>query len=258
MTASRDQWCDAFLGALYDAPGDDTAVAAARVQPGFAVYRNTVIKACVDALAANFPAVLRLTGADWFRSAAAAYAQRHPPRSASLLAYGSDFPAFLAAAPGAQALPFLGTVATLEQMWLTTHTAADAAVLAPAALARVDARSLGELTLAVHPCARWHWWPEAPILSLWQANREEVTGPQPAGWQGEGVLLTRPLGAVQWCAIGPGAATFLDVCAAGSTLAEAAAMAATSAPELDVAGTLATLLLAGAFTSFQCSEDLPC
>ena len=29
-------------------------------QPAFAVYRNTVMKACIDALQANYPAVTRL------------------------------------------------------------------------------------------------------------------------------------------------------------------------------------------------------
>ena len=48
-------------------------------QPGFAVYRNTVLKGCIDALQANFPAVVRLVGEEWFRAVAALHARAQPP-----------------------------------------------------------------------------------------------------------------------------------------------------------------------------------
>jgi hypothetical protein len=48
----------------------------------FKVYRNTVLKGCVDALAANFPTVLRLVGEDWFRAAALIHVCAEP-RAAS-------------------------------------------------------------------------------------------------------------------------------------------------------------------------------
>ena len=38
-------------------------------QPGFAVYRNTVLKGCMDALQAQFPSIVKLTGAAWFDDA---------------------------------------------------------------------------------------------------------------------------------------------------------------------------------------------
>ena len=40
-------------------------------QPGFAVYRNTVLGGCVDALEANHPVAAALTGRAWLRAAAA-------------------------------------------------------------------------------------------------------------------------------------------------------------------------------------------
>ncbi len=65
-------------------------------QPGFAIYRNTVLKGCIDALQANFPAVARLVGDEWFRAAAAVYARRELPSAPILLSYGRTFPEFLA------------------------------------------------------------------------------------------------------------------------------------------------------------------
>ncbi|RZL87617.1 MAG: DUF2063 domain-containing protein, partial [Variovorax sp.] len=64
-------------------------------QPAFAVYRNTVMKGCIDALEANFPAVAQLVGRDWFRAAAALHVAQTPPCEPRLLHYGQDFPAFL-------------------------------------------------------------------------------------------------------------------------------------------------------------------
>src|SRR5690606_8245365 len=53
---------DAFLRALLSgapAPIGDATIAGLCGQPGFAVYRNTAIKGCIDALAANYPSVAR-------------------------------------------------------------------------------------------------------------------------------------------------------------------------------------------------------
>ena len=47
-------------------------------QPGFAVYRNTVLRGCIDALAANFPTVATLVGREWFDEAAGRFARQQP------------------------------------------------------------------------------------------------------------------------------------------------------------------------------------
>jgi len=46
-------------------------LAALAAQPGFAVYGNTVLKGCIDALQASYPTVCQLVGEEWFRAAAA-------------------------------------------------------------------------------------------------------------------------------------------------------------------------------------------
>jgi hypothetical protein len=250
MSTQPGHFCDAFLALVYGAAPADPGFAAIAAQPGFAVYRNTVVKACVDALAGNFPAVERLTGTAWFRSAAAEYARAQPPTSVSLLDYGATFPAFLASLPSTRALPYLAQVARLEQLWLQCHAAADEPVLVPAELHRLPPEQLGALVLPPHACARWHWCAELPVVSIWHANRsDDASAPAPE-WQGEGLLLTRPGGRVAWRAIGPGTAAFLDACAAGTALAEAAAAAVAAEPALDLASMLASLLDAEAFTTF--------
>ena len=62
-------------------------------QSAFAdAYRNTVMKGCVDALAANFPAVVRLVGEQWFRAVALDFVTWQPPDDPRLLSYGRGFP----------------------------------------------------------------------------------------------------------------------------------------------------------------------
>ena len=94
-------------------------------QPGFAVYRNTVMKGCVDALQANYPSIAGLVGEAWFRAAAVVHARAHPPLRPTLLDYGAGFAEFLAAFEPARELPYLPDVARLDRCWTDAHVARD-------------------------------------------------------------------------------------------------------------------------------------
>ena len=76
LTAFQDGFSAALRGQAMHAPW----LSALESQPGFAVYRNTVLKGCIDALQASYPTVCQLVGTDWFRAAAAVYARAQPPR----------------------------------------------------------------------------------------------------------------------------------------------------------------------------------
>ena len=66
LSAFQDGFSAALLGHAEHAPW----LSALESQPGFAVYRNTVLKGCIDALQASYPTVCQLVGEDWFRAAA--------------------------------------------------------------------------------------------------------------------------------------------------------------------------------------------
>lgn len=240
---------DAFAAAL---AGHDVAatpaVAALADQPGFAVYRNTVLKGCLDALQANFPAVARLTGEAWFRAAARDYARDALPTEPSLLAYGASFPAFLATFPPAQALPYLAGVAQLDRAWTEGHVAADQPALHDGDLVTADPAALGRSVLVPHAAARWRWFDDLPVFSIWRANREGDGNVDGVAWTGEGALLTRRGHAVEWIGIGRAACRFLDACAAGRPLALALAEAIDAEPQVEPARLVATLVEAGAAT----------
>jgi hypothetical protein len=243
----------AFAAALFG--NNASSIADLSAQPGFAVYRNTVMKGCIDALQANYPAVARLVGEAWFRAAAARYAANHPPRHPSLLDYGDDFAAFLSDFAPAAELPYLADVARVERAWTEAHAAADAAPLAPAALAALDAARLDGVSLRLHPATRWHCSERHPIHALWTANRHPVDAVEPPQWCAEGVLMTRPFDAVRTTQLSRGGCVFLEACAAHDTVAAAGVAALTAAPALDLAGLIAQLLRAGAFTTIDLTAD---
>ena len=220
-------------------------------QPGFAVYRNTVLKGCIDALQANYPAVERLVGAEWLRAAAALYVRAELPSHPTLLDYGAGFTQFLRTFGPAADLPYLAGVAQLDRFWTEAHIARDELPLPPASLAN---RDLERVVLRPHAAARWAWFEELPIFTIWQRNRDAAFDHDAApgmAWLSEGALITRPHGKVQSVGLDAGGCALLDACAAGLSLAQAAQAALSINANVDLARLMATLLDAGAFADLQ-------
>lgn len=248
MTATLSAFQQAFAASLLSDSGRFGPAA----QPAFAVYRNTVMKGCIDALRAGFPGVLRVVGESWFNAAAAAYVRCHPPSDACLLLYGEGFDRFLADFSGAADLPYLPGVARLDRLRSASHVARDAAPLDAAELAALAPDQLGQCRLPLHPAARWAWF-DAPVFSIWRAQTAQQA--RAVAWQPEGVLVTRPLDAVQMQPLEQSGGALLDACASGATLGEAAAAALACTPDVDLAQLLAALLQAGAFADARTEPD---
>lgn len=244
---------DAFAQALLaEDPAVPPPLAYLVAQPGFAVYRNTVLKGCIDALQANFPAVARLVGDEWFRAAASVYARRALPGAPMLLTYGQSFPDFLAHFEPAAELPYLADVARVDRMRSEAHVAADDAILDPATLARIGPERMDGVTLRLHATARWTWSDEHPVYTLWSRNRAPVADfDAQIDWRGEGILLTRPHGAVDDRALPRAGSAFLSACAAGLSIAHAVAAALEVDPGADLATLINQFLQAGALAEMQ-------
>lgn len=242
---------DAFAAALLatGASTVDPAVQALVAQPGFAVYRNTVLAGCIDALQANYPTIASLVGEEWFRAAAAVHARAHLPTQPSLLLYGERFPAFLSKFPPASEVPYLADIARVDRAWSEAHVAADEPALDPSRLASLSPVGMNRLTLRPHAAARWVWSDEWPIHTLWVRNRGDVgETASDVRWTGEGVLLTRPFGAVLASRLTRGGAALLDAYAAGASISEAVGEVLGIAPETDIAALFDGLLRSGAFS----------
>jgi len=243
---------DAFAAALLAAePAGELAGIAS--QPGFAVYRNTVMKGCIDALQANYPAVARIVGEEWFCAAAAVYARASLPRHPSLLDYGADFAQFLSGFAPAAELPYLASVARLDRFWTEAHAARDEAPVPASALARLSRDALGGTVLRPHAAARWAWFAEIPTYTLWQRNRFAAEGVaidlSALEWRGEGALVLRPDSVVTHLQLDAAGCAFLDACAAGRDIGAAALEALARDPRADLAQMMQRLLEAGAFGS---------
>jgi len=247
MDATLDAFQRDFAAALRgEAPGVDSPVARLAAQPGFAVYRNTVAAACIDALCANHPTVVRVVGAAWFRDAAAAFARATPPSSGSLAGYGAGFAAFLAGTDAAAELPYLVDVARLDRLWTEAHLAADHDPLDASAVGALAPERLAAARLVPHPAARWTFCADVPAFTIWRRHRDGGDLAAPLDWQGEGALLVRPAGVVAWQPLDAAGVAFLDACAAGLPFGDAAATAGDAVVSL-----LPRLLAAGAFADIQ-------
>jgi hypothetical protein len=225
-------------------------------QPGLAVYRNTVLQGCIDALRSLYPAVRRLAGDDWLAATALAYAREQPPSDGGLHGYGARFPDFIAHALAqgehADDWPWLSEVARLDRLWSESHVAADAPVLSLATLAGPagpDGEGLARLRLRPHPAARWHRSEDWPVFSLWDAARSAKDDPNPPHWHGQAVLMTRPEGAVEAVELDAGDHALLAGCARGLVLGEALDAALRHHPMTDPGAALARLITRGAFTA---------
>ncbi|WP_431259156.1 HvfC/BufC family peptide modification chaperone [Roseateles chitinivorans] len=223
--------------------------AATALQPGFAVYRNTVLKGCADALLSLYPSVHRLTGDEWMKAIALDAVRADPPSGGDLQHYGASFPAFLDEALADSEWPWLGDVARLDRLWNESHVAADASVLDVGTIARLDPERLAAAALIPHPAARWRWCAGWPAFSLWDAARSQAADPNPPHWQGQGALLTRPSGAVIALEIDAAGCALLDACAEGTPLGVALDAVQARFPSFDPGAALGRLLNQGAFAA---------
>ena len=246
----QPSYAGAFAPALLD---PDRATPAAVAGPNgkaavkrYNVYRNNVTVSLINALAATFPATLRITGVEFFRAMARVHVRATPPNSPLLFEYGRDFPDFIENYEYARSLPWLADVARIERAWLDAYHAADAEPLSTEALASIPPELLGDTVLTPHPATRILRSP-FPAVSIFAANRSGGPGQVEAN-EPEDALLTRPGLEVIVRRLPPGGAAFLLRLAGGEPLGAAAAAALADTPEFDLPANIAGMIEAGAFT----------
>ncbi|MBA3447885.1 MAG: putative DNA-binding domain-containing protein [Pseudaminobacter sp.] len=242
----------AFAPALLDpgraAPPSVTGPHGKAAGKRYNVYRNNVTVSLINALAATFPATLRITGVDFFRAMARFHIRATPPSSPLLFEYGYGFPDFIERYEHARQMPWLADVARIERAWLDAYHAADARPLAPAALASISPEQLAGTVITPHPATQIVR-SRFPAVTIFAANRSDgpigtidVSGPEDA-------LVTRPGLEVVVRQLPPGGAAFLAYLIGGDPLGAAAGAALADSPEFDLSANIAGMLEAGAFTT---------
>jgi hypothetical protein len=222
-----------------------------RTRAAIGVYRNTALKARMDALEASFPTVVQLVGVDWFRAAARAFADEHPGDDPVLVTYGAPFPAWLATFGPAQHLPYLAPCARLDRAWTEAHVAADAAAMTPAEAAALGVALTG-LTVGVHPSVRlfrFDW----TVPSLWLAHRYPQPPAGPLVWEAraEALMIHRTAGHVRARLLTPAEFAFLEACQKGRPLGIAADQAARLDRTLSIPALFASLIAADVFLTTE-------
>jgi Putative DNA-binding domain len=204
----------------------------------------------INALAAVYPAVQRITGAEFFRAMARFHIRAMPPTSPLLFEYGRDFPAFIETCEHARGLPWLGDVARIERAWLDAYHAADAEPLSCEALEGFPPERLAEAVFTAHPATRIVRSAFSAV-TIFAANRSVAAVDQIEAGTPEDALITRPDADVVVRHLPAGGAVFLQNLMSGQSLSEAAASTLQGPPSFDIAANIAGMIQAGAFTTIS-------
>jgi hypothetical protein len=221
------------------------------------VYRNNVTVSLIDALAAIYPAVQRITGIDFFRAMARFHIRATPPTSPLLFEYGRQFPDFIENYEYAQSMSWLADTARLERAWLDAYHAADLAPMAAASLATIPVERLADAVFTPHPATRVIRSNFA-IVTIFTANRQDRPDVRIDAGAAEDALVTRPDLEVAVRHLAEGGAVFLTNLMIGRSLGEAAALAAESSASFDLAANIAGMIQAGAFTRVTVGDADDC
>jgi hypothetical protein len=242
----------AFASALIDPERETPAILAGPAGRGavkrYNVYRNNVTVSLIDALASIYPAVQRITGADFFRAMARFHIRATQPTSPLLFEYGREFPAFIEHYEYARSLPWLADVARIERAWLDSYHAKDVEPLQPELLGSFPPERLGDLVFSTHPSTRIVRSPFSAV-TIFAANRSELPVARIEASVPEDALITRPQADVVVRHLPEGGAAFLSTLMSGRPLGEAAAAALHASPASDIASNIAGMIEAGAFTT---------
>jgi hypothetical protein len=155
----------------------------------FAVYRNNVAVGLIAALEARYPVSRQIAGEDLFRALARAFLHAHKPLSPVMIAYGAEFPEFLAGCDGVE--PGLAEVAQLENAWVEAYHAEDATAASLGELAALGADRLPGTRIAFHPAARLLRFATS-AASVWALAHQSDLPAAPIAAGAEDALVTRP------------------------------------------------------------------
>ncbi len=211
----------------------------------FAVHRNNVVSGLVKALAARFPAAVKIVGTEFFDAMARAFVLAHPPRSPLLALYGDAFPDFIETFAPAREVAYLADVARIEVARTRAYHAADATPVGADAFATLAPEAMSSMRVVLHPSVEIVRSPH-PIVTIWAMNSGERALLPIENWHGEDALIARPHLEVAVHVLPPGGAVFLLALASDRTLGEAAQDALDACEEFNLTDSVAGLILLAA------------
>ena len=231
--------------------GEDQPALVAEILPAaqrLRIHRHHVLDSLASALAATFPTVQAVVGADFFRGLARAFIGRSLPSQPVLTEYGAGFPAFIAGHDAARDLPYLADVARLDWALNLAFHAPAGGRLAAADLAALPADRLPSLRLGLAPGTVLVASPY-PLDRIWAASQPGAAAdPVDLAAGGVRLLVLRRSDDAAFVTLSAGEAAFVAGLGEGLSLEEAAGRAET---DFDLSACFARLLGLGIFAAAQ-------
>lgn len=241
----------AFAAHLAGEPRPDLTAEILPAGRRLAIHRHHVRDSLAAALAATFPTVQAVVGADFFRGLARAFIDRSLPTQPVLSEYGAGFADFVAGHEPARGLPYLADVARLDwALNLAFHAPADGRVTA-AELAALPADRLPLLPLALSPgtallASRY------PLDRIWAAAQPGASADAvDLNSGGVCLLVLRRADDAAFVSLSAGEAAFIASLSEGRPLEEAAVAADRAGPGFDLSVSFSRLLGLGSFAVAQ-------
>jgi hypothetical protein len=135
------------------------------------VYRDNCREGFLTALAAGYPVLKRLTGADYFRQLCRDYQRAFPSPAGNLVHAGARLPRFLEQRFAGTPYDYFSHVARLEWACQEVLGAADHARLDPGRLAGVSPADYPRLSFELDPAARLVS-SSFPVVTIWEAHQD--------------------------------------------------------------------------------------
>jgi hypothetical protein len=231
--------------------GEDQPALVAEILPAaqrLRIHRHHVIDGLASALAATFPTVQAVVGADFFRGLARAFIGRSLPSQPVLTEYGAGFPAFIAGHDAIRGLPYLADVARLDWALNLAFHAPAGGRLAAADLAALPADRLPSLRLGLAPGTVLVASPY-PLDRIWAASQPGAAAdPIDLAVGAVRLLVLRRPDDAAFVALSAGEAAFVTGLGEGLSLEAAAGRAGT---DFDLSACFAWLLGLGVFAAAQ-------
>ncbi len=232
MLARRQRWLYHAITAERAPSTCASVLGGTSVAPdiGVAVYRHAYRARLREALADDFTAVARVVGEDTFTRLVDGFIRVHPPRDATLNAYGRLFPSWLKRTRLARRAA-LSELAALEWALVEAVHAPTAPAVAATALAAIAPTAWGRVRLRAAPSLRVVECRHAIDVVL-EAVRQEHT-PPPFRRRAGGVAVLRRADGLRRITLDAWETRVLTALLAGKTLGTALArVPATHLPDL--------------------------
>jgi len=233
--------------------GDEQPGLVAAVGDGrrLAIHRHHVARSLATALAATFPTVQALVGADFFRQIAQVFVVRSLPTQPVLAEYGAEFPDFLAAPEAGHGLAYLADVARLDWALNTAFYSPRGSRLTAADLAGIPPEQLASKKLTLAPgtaLVRSRY----PLDLIWAASQPGAPEGTVDIDQGPARLLVLPRAQdAGFIVLGEGEAAFVAAVADGQSLETAAGAGFAAQSSFELSSGFAQLLGCEAFAALQ-------